>query len=78
MTATNKTKTMTKSERLEIANRIAAKYGCDIALSEGTHGTPCIVVERRWQQGEPNDSALVVKVRREIEAAGISTDGWLS
>jgi len=67
---------MTQTNRKTDADRIANDHGCDIVAA--AFGRRAIQVQRRWSQGQPQDSDRVAACRKALEAAGVDTSGWQS
>jgi hypothetical protein len=67
---------LTKSMQRDLADSIASKHGCEILPA--AFGGTAIQVHRRYSQGSPLDDRKVAACRKEIEASGVSTKGWLS
>lgn len=55
---------------------IANAHGCDI--QPGAFGQKVLVVQRRYQQGHPQDETRIRECLAALKAAGIDTVGWLS
>lgn len=69
--------TKTKQEQHEIADRVAAEHGCEI-MPTAHGGLPALAVQRRWQQGDPQDRQRIRRCLDALAAAGVNTHGWVS
>lgn len=67
---------MTKAQKIEISDRIAAKHGC--VIEPGANGMTVLSVLPQHNEGTPTNYGRLAACRKDIEAAGVSTEGWQS